>query len=178
MLRDTFEQLRRDGIDPRHEFDMFIEADNHILRSAKRPGNTVAIHICHGTYVYDGRGPDGGGPVSYDRELTTELYNRLEADTFLVEYTQRGGGPESLAGAPKGKTFALGLLNIRDPRIEDSDALRRTLDTATKYVAIEHLALCPNCGFSGMAADAWVSPDIQKRKLEVLVETAAKVWRA
>ncbi len=177
MVRDSVDQMRGAGIDPKHELDMLIEADNRILRSAKRRGTTVAIHICHGTFILDGRGAAGGGPAPYDADLAAELYNRLEADTFLVEYTERGGGPESLRDAPKDRTFALGVLNIRDPRIEQEDDVIRKIDAATKYIPLDHLALCPNCGFSGMAADAWVTPDVQRRKLEFLVETAAKIWR-
>jgi methionine synthase II (cobalamin-independent) len=176
MVRDRVEQMRGEGIDPAREFDMLVEADNSILRSAKRPGNTTAVHICHGTYVYDGRGASGGGPASYDPALTAALYNRLEADTFLVEYTERGGDAESLRDAPRDKTFALGVLNIRDPRIEKQDDILRKVDAAAKLLPFENLALCPNCGFSGMAADAWVTPEVQKGKLEVLVNTASKLW--
>ncbi|MFM9888026.1 MAG: hypothetical protein ACKVQT_33795 [Burkholderiales bacterium] len=177
MVRDSVDQMRAAGIDPKHELDMLIEADNRILRSAKRRGTTVAIHICHGTFILDGRGAAGGGPAPYDADLAAELYNRLEADTFLVEYTERGGGPESLRDAPKDRTYALGVLNIRDSRIEQQDDVMRKIDAATKYVPLDHLALCPNCGFSGMAADAWVTPDVQRRKLEFLVETASRIWR-
>ncbi|MFM9884464.1 MAG: hypothetical protein ACKVQT_15680, partial [Burkholderiales bacterium] len=177
MVRDSVEKMRAEGIDPKHELDMLIKADNQILRSAKRHGNTVAIHICHGTFILDGRGAAGGGPAPYDPDLAAELYHRLEADTFLVEYTERGGGPESLRDAPKHKTYALGVLNIRDPRIEQEGDVMRKIDAATKYVPLDHLALCPNCGFSGMAADAWVTPDVQRRKLEFLVGTASKIWR-
>jgi hypothetical protein len=35
---------------------------------------------------------------------------------------------------------------------------------------------CPNCGFSGAAIEPWVTEDIEKRKLGVLVETAEKIW--
>ena len=177
MVRESVDQLRAAGIDPKRELDMLIEADNQILRSAKRAGSTAAIHICHGTFILDGRGASGGGPVAYDPDLAAELYNRLEADTFLVEYTERGGGPESLQDAPKNKTYALGVFNIRDPRIEDEDAVMRKIEAAAKFIPLDHLALCPNCGFSGMAAEAWVAPDVQKRKLECLVATASKIWR-
>jgi 5-methyltetrahydropteroyltriglutamate--homocysteine methyltransferase len=176
MLRDRVEQMRRDGIDPVREFDLLVEADNTILRAARRPGVTVAVHICHGTFFLDGKGAAGGGPVNYDPGLTAELYRRLEADRFLVEYTERGGGPQSLRDAPKDKVFALGLLNIRDPRVESADDLMRQVEAAAKYVPLENLALCPSCGFSGAAAGGWVTPDEQTRKLERLVDTARRLW--
>ncbi len=55
--------------------------------------------------------------------------------------------------------------------------IMRKIDAATKYVPLDLLALCPNCGFSGMAADAWVTQDVQRRKLEFLVATASRIWR-
>lgn len=177
MIRDRVEKMKRDGLDPAREFAALVEADNQILRSAKREGVTVAVHICHGTYFLDGRGPNGGAAVAYDTALAAQLYNSLEADTFLVEYTDRGGSAESLKEAPKDRTYALGVLNIRDPHLESRDEILRKIEAAAKHVAPEHLALCPNCGFSGAAAGAWIAPDDQKRKLERLVETAAQVWR-
>ena len=48
LLRDRVQQMRREGIDPAHEFDAVVEADNRILRAAKRGGATTALHICHG----------------------------------------------------------------------------------------------------------------------------------
>lgn len=176
LLRDRVEQMQRDGIDLAREFDAVVEADNRILRAAKRGGATTALHICHGTYVRDGRGAAGGGPANYDPELALAMYRRLEADIFLIEYTQRGGGAESLKDAPTDKIYALGVLNIRDPNLESQDDILRKVEAATKYIPLDKLALCPNCGFSGTAAEAWVTPDVQKRKLELLVTTAAKIW--
>ena len=176
MIADRIAQMKRDGIDPERELASVIEAENTILRAAKRPGVTVAVHICHGTYFLDGRGAAGGPAVNYDPELTARLYHSLEADKFLVEYTDRGGGADSLRDAPKGKSFALGILNIRDPQPEAPDAVIRKIEAAARYVPIENLALCPNCGFSGAAAGAWMSADDQKRKLELLVRTADKLW--
>jgi 5-methyltetrahydropteroyltriglutamate--homocysteine methyltransferase len=50
------------------------------------------------------------------------------------------------------------------------------VDAVAKYVPLENLTICPNCGFSGAAVDTWVTEDIQKRKLAVLVETADQIW--
>ena len=77
-------------------------------------------------------------------------------------------------GAPQDKTYALGILNIRDPHLETRDAILRKIDAAAKFVPLENLALCPNCGFSGAAAGGWLSEDDQRRKLDLLVGTAAE----
>ncbi|MBV9631105.1 MAG: hypothetical protein JO230_23625, partial [Xanthobacteraceae bacterium] len=49
-------------------------------------------------------------------------------------------------------------------------------NNAAKYIPLENLSICPNCGFSGAAADTWVTEDIEKRKFAVLVETAQQIW--
>ena len=100
----------------------------------------------------------------------------MEADTFLIEYSERSGALNSLRDVPKNKIISLGLINIRDPQVETVDGLRQKLDTAAKFVPMENLSICPNCGFSGAGADAWISEDIQRRKLDVLVETARRTW--
>jgi len=110
VLRDRVDEMRQAGIDPEREFTAVVEAENTILRSARRAGVTVAVHICHGTYFLDGRGASGGAAVNYDPDLTSRLYHSLDADRFLVEYTDRGGGADSLRGAPQDKTYALGIL--------------------------------------------------------------------
>jgi 5-methyltetrahydropteroyltriglutamate--homocysteine methyltransferase len=56
------------------------------------------------------------------------------------------------------------------------DDLRRRIDEAAKYIALDQLAISPQCGFASDIIGNLVSPDDQKRKLAVMVETARKVW--
>ena len=167
-------QLIDQGLDPKKELDDLLAAENALLRAAKRDGVTVAVHICLGTYILGPQGPLGGGGSTY--ETIGEIIDRLEADTFLIEYSGRSGSLESLRNMPKGKTISLGLINVRDPQVETVDDLARKIDEASKYVPLEDLTICPNCGFSGASADAWFGEDIQRRKLDMLVETARRVW--
>ncbi len=169
-------QLIDQGLDPKTELDTLLAAENALLRAAKRDGVTVAVHICLGTYILGPQGPLGGGGSTYETTTIGEIIDRLEADTFLIEYSGRSGSLESLRDVPKGKTISLGLINVRDPQVETVDDLTRKVDEAAKFVPIEDLSICPNCGFSGASADAWFGEDTQRRKLDVLVETARRVW--
>ena len=47
---------------------------------------------------------------------------------------------------------------------------------ASQYVALERLALSPQCGFSTSIIGNSISVEDQKRKLKVIVETAKEVW--
>lgn len=169
-------QLVDQKLDPKQELATILAAENKLLRAAKRDGVTVAVHICLGTFVLGPQGPLGGGGSTYNSAAVAEIIDRLEADTFLIEYSARSGELDSLRDAPKGKTISLGLINIRDPQVEKVDDLVRKIEQAARFVPIENLSICPNCGFSGASLDAWVSEDIQRRKLDVMVETARRVW--
>jgi 5-methyltetrahydropteroyltriglutamate--homocysteine methyltransferase len=133
------------------------------------------MHICLGTFVLGVPGPLGRAGT-FDEAVMNQLLSEIEADVFLIEYTQRSGGLESLRAVPKGKVISLGILNIRDPRVETLEEIMRAVDAASRYVPVENLSRCPNCGFYGSAADAFVTEDIEKRKLAVLAEAARRVW--
>lgn len=169
-------QLIDQGLDPSAELKIVLDAENALLRAAKRDGVTVAVHICLGTYILGPQGPLGGGGSTYDTTALREIVDRLEADTFLIEYSGRSGSLESLRGLPKGKTISLGLINVRDPQVESVDDLAHKVDEAANFIPLDDLSICPNCGFSGASADAWIDEDTQRRKLDVLVETARRVW--
>jgi 5-methyltetrahydropteroyltriglutamate--homocysteine methyltransferase len=77
---------------------------------------------------------------------------------------------------PKGKTVVLGLITTKVGRVETVDELRRRIDEAARYIPIEQLALSPQCGFASSIMGNLLSEDQQFRKLDVMVETAAKVW--
>ena len=63
-------------------------------------------------------------------------------------------------------------------RFESDEILSaaRRIDEAARYIPLENLALSPQCGFASVAAGNLLSMDDQWRKLELVVETARKVW--
>jgi 5-methyltetrahydropteroyltriglutamate--homocysteine methyltransferase len=70
----------------------------------------------------------------------------------------------------------LGLVSTKVPSLESQDDLLRRIDEASRYVPLERLALEPQCGFASTAAGNLLTEDEQWRKLELVVETARKVW--
>lgn len=170
------EQVLDKGLDPKRELELVLAAENMLLRAARRDGVTVAVHVCLGTYILGPQGPLGGAGSTYQAPTVGRIIDALDADTFLIEYSERSGALDSLRDVPKGKVVSLGLINIRDPRVETVDELTRKLDAASKFVPMENLSICPNCGFSGAGADAWIDESTQRRKLDAMVETARRVW--
>lgn len=173
------ERLKEFGImDAKEEFRRTVEADNKCLRAARKPGVVIGVHICLGTYILGPQGPLGGAGGDYDASVLGQLVEALDADRFLIEYSERSGTLDSLRMIPKNKTIVLGILNIRDPRVESVDEIMRKTEAASRYVPMENLALSPNCGFSGASAGAFVTEDIQRRKLEAVVEASRRLWNA
>ena len=109
--------------------------------------------------------------------IAEKAFSRLNVDRFLLEYdTERAGGFEPLRFVPDGKTVVLGLISAKDPTLESMDSLQRRIDEAARYVPIENLAISPQCGFAPTAPGNMLTQDQQRRKLELVVEVAHKVW--
>ena len=101
----------------------------------------------------------------------------MNVDRFLLEYdTDRAGGFEPLRFVPAGKTVVLGLISSKNPTLESQDALMRRIDGDAKYLPLENLAISPQCGFASTAPGNMLTWDEQRRKLELVVDTAWKVW--
>ena len=77
---------------------------------------------------------------------------------------------------PKGKVAVLGLVSTKVPEMESADALKRRIDEAAKVVPLDQLAISPQCGFASDVVGNLISADDQKRKLEIVVETARQIW--
>jgi 5-methyltetrahydropteroyltriglutamate--homocysteine methyltransferase len=165
------------GVNIERELELSLTAENMCLRAAKsaNPNVTTAVHICLGTFILGPQGPLGGAG-EYDETLVAKLIGALDADVFLIEYSERTGSLEALRNVPKNKMVSLGILNTRDPKVETPDEIKYRVDAAAKFIPLDNISICPNCGFSGAAVETWVTEDIQQRKLAVLVETAEQIW--
>jgi 5-methyltetrahydropteroyltriglutamate--homocysteine methyltransferase len=78
---------------------------------------------------------------------------------------------------PKGKQIVvLGLVSSKTGQLESKDAIKRRIDEATKYVALDQLALSPQCGFASTEEGNVLAEDEQWAKLRMIVELADEVW--
>ena len=165
------EQMRGAGIDPDAALEEAIAADNACLAGLHRPGCILAIHLCRGNSRSRWRAEGG-----YDA-IAEKLFTSLKVDRFLLEYdSERAGGFEPLRFVPKGKTVVLGLVTTKGPRLESEDALVRRIEAAARYLPLEDLALSTQCGFASVLAGNLLSPEDQRRKLELVAATARRVW--
>jgi 5-methyltetrahydropteroyltriglutamate--homocysteine methyltransferase len=165
------EQLRQTGIDPDKAFDDSLAADVACLQGMKRDNLTLGFHVCRGNSRSRWFTEGGYDPIA------EKLLGSLPVDRFLLEYDDsRSGGFEPLRFVPKGKTVVLGLISTKEPRLESQEEVMRRVDDASKYISLEYLALSPQCGFASVAAGNLISIDDQRRKLELVCETARQIW--
>ena len=160
-----------DGEDPDQYLDELIAIDNATLEGARREGVTVGMHMCRGNNRSAWHAEGSYEPIA------EKAFSQLNVDRFLLEYdTQRAGGFEPLRFVPKDKMVVLGLISSKEPALEPIDQLRRRIDEAARYVPLENLAIAPQCGFASTMLGNLLTWDEQRRKLELVVETARKVW--
>ena len=165
------ERVQSGGRDPDREFEDGISGDNAAFQGIARENVTLALHVCRGNSR--SRWFTEGG---YDA-IAEKLFGLLDVDVFLLEYdTDRSGGFEPLRLVPPGKTVVLGLVTTKEGALESPDDLRRRIDEAAHFIPLENLALSPQCGFASVAAGNLLSEDEQWRKLELVAETARRVW--
>jgi 5-methyltetrahydropteroyltriglutamate--homocysteine methyltransferase len=159
-------------VDPEALLDDSIRADNACLEAARRPGVTLAVHLCRGnnrSHWY----AEGG----YDA-IAEKLFTTMAADRFLLEYDdERSGTFEPLRFIPKNKIVVLGLVSSKLPQLENGGDLVRRIEQAGRHFPIENLALSPQCGFASTMEGNLLTEDEQWAKLRLVVETAKRVWK-
>jgi 5-methyltetrahydropteroyltriglutamate--homocysteine methyltransferase len=77
---------------------------------------------------------------------------------------------------PKDKTIVLGLVTSKSGRLELGDELKRRIDEATRFIALDQLCLSPQCGFASTAEGNILTEHEQWAKLELIVRVADEVW--
>ncbi|HTW22060.1 MAG TPA: hypothetical protein VMD78_00580 [Candidatus Baltobacteraceae bacterium] len=159
------------GQDPEEALDEAIAADNACFDAARRPGVTVAIHLCRGnnrSHWY----AEGG----YDA-IAEKLFGSLRVDRFLLEYDdERAGTFEPLRLVPKDKIVVLGLITSKKAELEKSDDIVKRIKEAAKHFPLENMAVSPQCGFASTAEGNLLTEDEQWTKLKLVVDVARRVW--
>ncbi len=161
--------MRARGEDPMQNFARSLDADARLIEGF--PGVSFGIHLCRGNQrsMWHREG-------SYDA-IAERMFAELPHDRFLLEYdSPRAGGFEPLRFVPKGRVVVLGLVSTKVPQLETVEGLAKRIEEASRYVPLDQLAISPQCGFGSDVSGNLISEDDQKRKLELVVETARRVW--
>lgn len=165
------DKVRGRGEDPDRLIETYVSVVNRVLE--RRPsGMTVGMHLCRGNLR--GHWMAAGG---YDA-IAERLFNELNVDAFFLEYdTPRAGDFSPLRHMAKHKRVILGLVSTKTPELEPEDALKRRIDEASRFVALEWLGISPQCGFASTIGGNPLSEADERAKLARVAEVASAVWR-
>jgi 5-methyltetrahydropteroyltriglutamate--homocysteine methyltransferase len=167
QIRD---RIRADGLDPDEVTRKYARVVNEIAAGAP-PSMTVSVHTCRGNFQSMWMAEGG-----YDR-VASIVFDQPDVDGYFLEYdSDRAGGFEPLRHIPKDKKVVLGLVSSKKPELESKDALKRRIDEAAKFFALERLCLSPQCGFASTHHGNRVSEEVERRKLALIVEVAHDIW--
>ena len=165
------ERLRQRGLDPDAALAEVIAAENACYDALPRERVTLGMHVCRGNSR--SRWVSSGG---YDW-LAEQVFGALHVDRFLLEYdSERSGSFAPLRFVPPDKIVVLGLVSTKTGALERQDDLLRRIEDAARYLPLEQLALSPQCGFASVAEGNLLTPEEQRAKLALVVDTARKVW--
>jgi 5-methyltetrahydropteroyltriglutamate--homocysteine methyltransferase len=146
-----------------------VELDNAVIAAA--PGMTFGFHLCRGNQ--DSRWLVAG---AYDA-IAAPIFGAIAAQRLLLEYDdERSGSFDALAAVRDEVVVVLGLVTTKSGRLESADELRARIADAARVIDLERLALGTQCGFATSVLGNRLTEDDERRKLELVVETARSVW--
>ncbi len=165
------EESRKRGDDPDALPQQYTRMTNKALE-AKPADMVITMHSCRGnfrsTFIASG---------GYEFVAEQLLGNTNLSGYFLEFDTNRAGGFEPLRFFPKGKKqLVLGLVTSKSGQLESRDEIKRRIDEATKYVALDQLCLSPQCGFASTEEGNVLAEEEQWAKLRMIVELAEEIW--
>src|SRR5262249_16063474 len=110
-------------------------------------------------------------------DVSERLFNALEIPFYFLEFdTPRAGTFTPLRFVPDHKSIVLGLISSKPLALEDKAVLRRRVEEASRHVALDQLAVSPQCGLASLDTGNPVKPEVQEAKLRLVVELANDIW--
>jgi len=169
--QEQLDQAKARGDDVTKLQERYARTINKALES-KPADMTITMHVCRGNFRSTWISSGGYEPVA------ETLFGKLNLDGYFLEYdTERAGGFEPLRFVPKGKKIVvLGLITSKSGTLENKSDVKKRIDEATKYVALDQLALSPQCGFASTEEGNVLTEDAQWAKLREIVEISQEVW--
>jgi methionine synthase II (cobalamin-independent) len=164
------QRMKQQGDDPQALLRLYADMVAHAL--AGRPaGMTITMHSCRGNFRSTWLSEGGWEAVA------EVVFNTVPVDGFFLEYdSERAGGFEPLRFMPKTRAVVLGLVSSKLAPLEPRDAIKRRIDEATRYVALDRLHLSPQCGFASTQEGNELTEDEQWKKLALVVSIASEIW--
>jgi 5-methyltetrahydropteroyltriglutamate--homocysteine methyltransferase len=167
------ERLAGQGVDRDALLERCVWADTEVLKDLPRDGVRYGLHLCRGNFRSSWQFEGALDPIA-------DAMFSLPYDSFLVEWddAQRDGGFSALRQVPPGPVVVIGAVTTKSDELETEDDLVRRIEDASSQIAIEQLAISPQCGFASSMDGNLLSEDSQWRKLETIGRAADRIWGA
>jgi len=161
---------REQGDDPDAQLALSVKLIQATLRDRPRD-LTVCTHLCRGNFRSSWRAQGGYATVA------ETIFTQLPYDGFFLEFDDaRSGDFSPLRHVPKHVRVVLGLVSSKVGGLEKMDDLKRRLDEASRYIALDQLCVSPQCGFSSTVEGNDVTVSQEQAKLARCVDLARDVW--
>src|SRR6202166_817318 len=169
--KEELQKARDRGLDIDHLQETYTKTINKALE-AKPADMTITTHVCRGNFRSTFISSGGYEPVAEN------LLAKCNYDGYFLEYdSDRAGGFEPLRFLPKGnKLVVLGVVTSKSGRLEPRDDIKKRIQEATKFVALDQLCLSPQCGFASTEEGNVLAEEEQWAKLKMIVELSREVW--
>ncbi len=163
-------QMRARGEDPMQNFDALDQGrgDGDRRASGDVPS---AIHFAAATSAACGTAKAATTPSP------SGCSPNCRTTAFCWNTTARAPAVSRRCGScRRARSSYSGSISTKVAEMEKVDDLKRRIDEAAKFIPLEQLAISPQCGFASDVVGNLLSADDQKRKLELVAETARQVW--
>jgi 5-methyltetrahydropteroyltriglutamate--homocysteine methyltransferase len=160
------------GEDPDGQLALSVKLIQATLRD-KPNDMTICTHLCRGNFRSSWRAQGGYAKVA------ETIFTQMPYDGFFLEFDDaRSGDFSPLTHVPKNVRVVLGLVTTKVGALEQKDDLKRRLDEASKYIALDQVCVSPQCGFSSTIDGNAIAVEQQRAKLALCTELARDVWGA
>ena len=168
---DVQATLKARGDDWSALIDKYIAVTNRVLQNCarRRCGSAciyaAAIAAANGTpRAATTRSPNGCSMPSTSRSTSSNTIRRAPASFTPLRLV------------PRHKNVVLGLVSTKTAVMESKDELKTRVEDATRFIDLDRLAVSPQCGFASVDTGNPISPELQERKLRLVVELARDIW--
>src|SRR5271165_3445094 len=122
----------------------------------------TAVHICYGYGIKDNI--DWKASLDAEWRHYEAIFPALATSRIDQVSVECAGGkvPLALLGLLKGEEVLLGAIDVASERVETPEEVAATIDEASRFVPVERLYPCTNCGMAPM-----------DRNIRVLVDACA-----
>ena len=72
--------------------------------------------------------------------------------------------------------MVLGIVSTKTPEMESKDALKKRIEEAARQLDLNCLGVSPQCGFASIDTGNPITPEVQEKKLRLVVELARDIW--